>query len=380
MKKQMIYILIVIVSLMNLGCSNGTQETVGVVAETVEMVTESLEDLEEESTEEMLEQQVLGTLNHGPSHIMQEGEDPKPFVYNGGEFNFEYSVVASGTAKKMGFLMFVGGEAQPYKTDKNDNYEYMHYFEMQEDDIEEKISFIFTPVTGNQGETLSLNIVSIYNAQFIPDMIETSNYGGFHSELAATSELYFESEPEEYLDTTEYSNNSIITSLEGNKEEMTQDFIENELTAIFMTPDITREILDKEINSYILVNDNLQYAELGFTKDIPIDITYKIFGAEGIEYTTTFYINHQPISYDNITSFDTTIEEGSIHNINLTIEGGNLKDLNTFYAVSVPVHNNGNKSIMTPLYKSPSILLYDTTIYDNANIENNSNSFGVGKE
>nr|WP_319489713.1 hypothetical protein [uncultured Caproiciproducens sp.] len=61
---------------------------------------------------------VLGGIGHNPTNINRDENGKKlPFVYERGEISIPYEVSAVGKAKNVGFLVFVDGVSQPYKTD-----------------------------------------------------------------------------------------------------------------------------------------------------------------------------------------------------------------------------------------------------------------------
>lgn len=136
---------------------------------------------------------MMGAVSHGffNPNLDEDGE-MLPLNYNGEELKVEYTVNASGKAKNIGFLIFVDGLPQPYKINNTEgSYKFMHTSDLDKDDKDTRLTFIFTPVTGKQGDTLSISITSIYNPTFYPDMKETSTYGSYHAALETRSSLFF---------------------------------------------------------------------------------------------------------------------------------------------------------------------------------------------
>src|SRR5690606_24823954 len=116
---------------------------------------------------------ILDAMSHGFANpeLDESGEARLPLYYDGGELEINYFVNASGRAKNVGFLVFIDGKPQPYKINTTEaRYEYMHIFELEEDDKDTPFTFIFTPVTGKQGDTLDIIITSVYNPAFMPDI------------------------------------------------------------------------------------------------------------------------------------------------------------------------------------------------------------------
>lgn len=115
---------------------------------------------------------ILGSISHGPfEQDFDEIKNRNPFIFDGDEVALKYFINASGMAKNVGFLVFVNGVSQPYKIDDtNAPYEYVHIFNLKEDNADLPFMFIFSPVTGKKGDILDMNVVSIYNPAFMPDM------------------------------------------------------------------------------------------------------------------------------------------------------------------------------------------------------------------
>lgn len=135
----------------------------------------------------------MGALSHGffNPKINDNGE-MIPLIYNGEELKIDYTVNASGKAKNIGFLIFIDGLPQPYKINEEESYEYLHVLDLVEDNKDIPLSFMFTPITEKKGDTFRISITSVYNPAFIPDMKETSNYGGYHLTLEVVSSLAFQ--------------------------------------------------------------------------------------------------------------------------------------------------------------------------------------------
>ena len=135
----------------------------------------------------------LAALTHGSASpdFSESGEHP-PFSYDGGEFQLAYQYSVTGKLDAVGFLLFLDGKPQPYKVnDTTAEYEYCHSFAAGEEGEDQNFSFLFQPVTGSAGDTLTLTVVSITNPDFQPDMESTSSYGWYHKCLEYRTQLQF---------------------------------------------------------------------------------------------------------------------------------------------------------------------------------------------
>lgn len=302
------------------------------------------------------ETEILGTLSHSPTEFKTDGNaNVLPFEYNGGEFELKYEVKAEGKAKNLGFLIFVDGVAQPYKTDTKSDFKYMHYFELENDNEPLALTFKFIPVTGKKGDTIPLNVVSIYNAQFMPDLKKTSGYGGYHSELSSILQLRYNSDAPSVI-PEDYPQNKTISTIEERKDGITEDFLKIE-SQKYMGEAINNE-MDINVFNTTYYNDKEEIGKIAYRKEKPLKVKYCLYGAPGIEYKTTFFINHQPISKDEIMSHKTTLEKGMLSIIEFDIDVSKLDELNTFYIISVPTNYDEYPRIRGIISKTPSILIY----------------------
>ncbi len=73
-----------------------------------------------------------------------------------------------------------------------------------------------------------------------------------------------------------------------------------------------------------------------------------------MRYGISFFLNHKPISCDEVIAYDTTLSKGNVWVIEATIDTSKLDGFNTFYVVSVAAGNDYSM----PANKTGSILLY----------------------
>lgn len=171
---------------------------------------------------------IIGEIGHGPNEVnWTEDGEMIPFDYEGGEFSLSYHYSASGCADSVGFLLYLNGEPQPYKADGMEEFSYCHSFPV-EGTTEKDITFRFTPVKGDAGDTLGLTILSIYYPDFKPDMVESCSYGFYQGILSNQVPVRFLADPPETM--------PLVTGLEAaglktRDEKITKDFLENELPA-----------------------------------------------------------------------------------------------------------------------------------------------------
>lgn len=301
---------------------------------------------------------VLGSIGHSPVNPNRDDNGKiLPFVYKGGEMNIAYAVNASGKAKNVGFLVFVDGISQPYKTDSDATYTTMHVVNLVKDHEDYPFSILFDPVTGKKGETLSLTIVSVYAPDFMPDMVKTSGYGLYHDTLANNYEIRFEKDAK-LPDSSSLPKYRQIRNVKQSTEPITQSYIDR-LSVFSGMQTITLETLNKQVFAQQFFNgQGGLISNLQVNADGTLHITFKITGYPRARYRNTMYINHQALTDGENTSFETTLTKGNVSIIEGDLELSGLEGLNTFYVISTLCNVQELWEDGTPLIKTPSVLLY----------------------
>ncbi|MVO99728.1 beta-glucanase/beta-glucan synthetase [Paenibacillus lutrae] len=308
-------------------------------------------------TQNTLEEKTIvkGNLFHGfyNPQIDEKGK-MLPLQYNGGELTLDYSVRASGDAKNVGFLIFVDGKPQPYKLNKTvSSYQYMHTLQVKEDDQDTPFTFLFTPIIGKSGDNLHVSIVSVYNPSFIPDMKETTSYGGYQTTLETGTELIFNQDTE-MLDIAVFSQQEGLSNVHQSTEPVTEDLLKKH--SVMEKVDI--EALEKRVFSDLSVNGETKQDNFKMDKSGKLKIRFKLFGHPDLRYRNTFYINHKALDSEEVSSFETVLSKGNAVVVDAEIELDKLEDFNTFYVVSVPINANDFPDDVIIVQKTPSLLLY----------------------
>lgn len=355
--------ILVIIIITIIGCSKNNE------GEQTQLIDKTFSSEPQNPFKDKNDTVVLGSLGHRvPYPTLDKNGNPLPLEYNGGEFSFEYEVTAEGDAKNIGFMIFLDGIPQPFKIDDTDEqYRYIHNLKIDKDNEPIVYNFIFTPITGEKGDTLNLTVTSIYFPQFIPDMKETSSYGLYHSTLPVEIPIKFNSNTDK-LDNTMYSTEQYLSNTQISTYPINNEFIKNELSSSLN--EITMEDLNSEILTKVYYNDKKEMSNLLINKEGNLHITFKICGVPGAKYKNIFYINHNPISDDKLVCFDTTIKKGEVSVIDAEINVKELDDFSTFYIISVPINSKDYYNENVCLEKTPSILLYKDDLLSDEKLSN----------
>ena len=290
----------------------------------------------------------LAMLTHeAASADFSESGERLPFPYDGGEFRLDYRFSLTGKMDTVGFLLFLDGQPQPYKVnDTTAEYEYCHSFPTAED---QTFSFLFEPVTGSTGDTLTLTVVSITNPDFQPDMESTSSYGWYHKTLDSYVELKFNVDaPAAHSDLPPVR--EIFSQSEVREEKVTAQYVENELPK-YGWGGVSMDTLDSGIYYTFSCDGSLIYDNLRVSA--PVTLRFTMCGTAGTSYSIAFFLDHRPVKLDESTSCSITLSKGGVMELEAVIDPDMLGDFNTLYCVAVP-RGEG----FAPFFKSNSILLY----------------------
>lgn len=291
---------------------------------------------------------IIGEIGHGPNEVNWTADgEMLPFDYEGGEFSLSYHYSASGRADSVGFLLYLNGEPQPYRADGMEELSYCHAFPV-EGNTEKDITFRFTPVKGNTGDTLGLTILSIYYPNFKPDMVESSSYGFYQGILSNQVPVRFLADPPE---TTPLVTGLEASDLKTRDEKITKDFLENELPANGV---MDVEAIEEWPYYTISYDGKLVLDNINLSGKEDITVRYKLCGPERTKMNTVFYLDHQPVSFQGTFAQEARLTKGGVWVVDITLDANMIQDASTFYAISVPVEYGRSETAI----KTNSILFY----------------------
>lgn len=205
-KRSMLFCLIGVILFVLCGCTNYQKpmETGEVVSETVSNVftfpdqNMQITDATEPSSQMTIEQWqsvsmgskslTLGFCDYTPKN------DITYYTYSGGEASVNITMTAEGMEKVgVGIFLFLDGQIQPYRTEEETEYSYMHTF-YPENSKEYIIPLYLIPVTGESGEILEMQVMSVIWPDYFLDKGRTSIQHTSGTTGSATT-LIFEDTP-----------------------------------------------------------------------------------------------------------------------------------------------------------------------------------------
>ena len=282
------YVLILFVAVLLSSCGqtgNGEmQETVGNLFDNqIAQPSEILPDEENKIMPASLGFGLSGAYTEDLSHR-------RSYLYPGGEMNLGYWIEAEGYSNiGLGMFLFVDGQPQPFKTESDGTERYMHILYPPEG---KKITgqFIFTPVSGKQGNTLEIYTMHInYPAHSIddpPGVYQTFGAG------AIGSRMLLEQTPPSTIQPV-FQERILSSSITHT------DLAESEIRGW------SEEDLRSKLEYHFYVNGRKDFAELFSIADSePLDCRFEMWGCPNGEFTLTIFLNHEPVYVQDISTND----------------------------------------------------------------------------
>lgn len=289
---------------------------------------------------------VIGTVSHGIRKEDAKGLTENGYLTcDGGECTVPYRCSVSGEATNIGFLLFVNGQPQSYHTSETAEDTYCHVLELEED-VEKDFDFTFSPSAGKAGDTLELTILSVYNPNFMPDMVQTSSYGMYHQTLEINCTIKLETAPPSNAAQTITDN--AVESISTTEADLTSDYLSGPISLNYGMQELTQESLDDNIYNVVLF-DKTYITDNYAINSGSHSITLEMCGKDGTEYSVTPFINHKPIG----AAQSVVVKKGKISSLTVTLNADALENLQTFYFIAIPTDHENFFHI-----KTSSILLY----------------------
>lgn len=283
-KLSALLLVIMIMSAAMMGCENESPETTLPSATTIpDIFTEPPKPTTPALTHPMDSRPGSGGVSHGFGSDLPHNERGRYLVYEGGELHATYKLNATGDCARfdIGLFLFLDGQPQPYKTSEMDTYSYMHIFRGTADS---SIELIFTPVTGEAGETLELYGMFLLNPEFYPG----DPTGPFQTMGSATSstQLIFEATPDP-LELPDLPQCAVTQTVRN------EDLTASEIAGW------SAEDLEMGWKYTLKVNgsDSGVYS-YNIEKDSLLNLRLEIWGNPYTEYGIVFFVDHAPVAVE----------------------------------------------------------------------------------
>lgn len=296
------------------------------------------------SHHEEMQTDTVGYVEHGPAKTnLDEKGNPLPYEYNGKEFVLDYRVRMGGDAEYMGFLLFMNGKPQKF-TFTDEEKQYCNYIKLEENKENYDLELKFSPTVGKKDDTLLCSVVSIFNAKFKPDMVETLGYGINQSAWAVQFPIHYNANAVLSDDTCL---NDLISGDQYEQNKLRQSDIEDVFDMKI------EEMQDGSVYSGMLIDGQKKYDSYDISRLQKINIQYGLIGKLDTAYRVTFYLDNIPIHSKKMQ-----VEKNKLSWMNVSMNVKSINKNTSFYAIAVPASYNTLSDREQNVEKTSSILLY----------------------
>lgn len=242
-------------------------------------------------------------------------EEPQPdetgrkcFVFQGEEVTIPFQVEGCGLLVEhgVGFLLFVDGKPQPYRTSANGEYSYVHGFKKEDctyiystkdpetgenmDHYRLEVDFIFEPVAGEKGDYLECKIVRMYYPDYSQEKL--GDYRIRPYTLAnKISQFSFLLKITEDIPHTQHMP---VADRLYDWELITADVSAEEIEG-WTDDDMLKKVRTK---CYVNGVDRSEHNGMfwNVTKDDVIEVRFEVYGSPLLEFSLVYFINNRPVS------------------------------------------------------------------------------------
>lgn len=237
------------------------------------------------------------------------------YDYTGGELQLAFHFVSSFDYSQYGVgpLLFLDGIPQPYKTEEEPWYSYLHTYSPipnRSDADDNVITLSFIPVTGQAGDALELYITPVCDpdGNLLKDLGEEAFYllVQYGARDFCARVIFYETPPEPEL--PEIPDQVLSHSVTYEDEPRLRSW----------TPE---DLQQKHAYSYT-INGQTRPGSMtwyGFDQE-PITLNFQIYGNSYVKYTLVCFKNYQPISVDPEDILYVEVKDGQRTEVEVQID------------------------------------------------------------
>lgn len=274
--------------------------------------------------------------------------------YNGVPITLEFLLHNLNDTADYGIILFVNGIRVMYTTNEHNQFDFMHIFQLEAEEMERTIMVTFSPNSASVGNTVTVNIATILNPNYIPVSLDLPKNLMHHSFLSiAPYNVQINTS-----DNQKVLVSNIINMEEPLPQEMEDSFIRDSNDNTDSESSGVINELDN-ISQFMLFQESLDTIETCYTvqEDVDLKLILSWFGKSG-NYRVSLYINNEIVPvFDGNEYLDVEVDRKMIRTRYITIPADIIKNLNEFnhiYFIAVPL---GQEEVVS-LIKNKTKILY----------------------
>ncbi len=267
----------------------------------------------------------LGSVSIGfddRSHLNEMG----PYlVYDGGEMHigFHFFVTGSIGNDGIGLMLILNGTPQPYRTNENEDYSYLHtFYPPNKMGGTINVELIFTPVIGKSGDNLLLQAFHLIEPDYDPTG-ETKGFRVTNGSTCTDTQVIFNADPPacNRPDVPER-----IVNLSVQEDDLTNNDISGWSAEKLQTQYSFKYTTDAAQSSNMILN---------VSQESILHYHAEIFSPSIVQWSLILYIDNQPISVLSENEIHFSTPNGKKAVIDITINMAGYEEGSPFYAVLV---------------------------------------------
>lgn len=270
----------------------------------------------------------VGSLAIGPAGEPLRDENGPYRIYEGGEMLLPFEITTTGSIADngVGILLFIDGKPQPYKTDEEPEYAYLHTFYPGEDNGY-IFNFYFTPVTGSQGDLLEIYASSVLyptysRADGEAGMVYTSG------STASGFRLKYQETPLSgtYPEKLPWLSDSSVSFMDTTISD----------TAGWSDYQFREQIAYRFLVNGISDTGRTSRIAYGISASEPLSLRYEVWGSPYVHFGLVFFVDNVPVADIDAEPFMLEVHNGQKTVVEATLNLEQFDGESVIYAILVP--------------------------------------------
>ena len=285
--------------------------------ETVEnLFTNPPTTTEDSAPTESEEFPLVGWFNHG-------FVDKSPLVYTGGEVQIPYVISGEGApvAAGVGYLLFLDGRPQPYRLQEGQEYAYLHTIPLVRNQ-DMTVTFSFIPVTGAEGETLSLYFQPVHGPDLRPSDGNAFDAAGHVKLMPLRKEIMFQASPP--VQTLPEVPERVLSWSARYVDALPED-----------TEGWSAQDLLEKTAYRTAINDEKENGTIPLQPGEQVKVQQEIWGAPGAQFSILCYINGQPVSIREENLIFTENQQGKRLELEINLDISDIEKEMVLYVITI---------------------------------------------
>ena len=256
-------------------------------------------------------------------------------LYEGGEMHIPYAFTYTGSELSqygVALMIFLDGQLQPFRTNEDGTLQYVHtiYPEACSKETTVLLDLIFTPITGQNGDTMDLSIFckQLADWEWGNESVGMNGYTSCITTRLKFAHTPVKAELPEIESRIKAWSCSYTDATLAEYESWTEDSW-NKLSACMR--------IDGEGYGHQDDQSHQSYRYLyDVTSNAPMEVTLDMVNTSGVEYGVVIFVDNEPISTDLSDLIYVDNATGQRATISVTVDLSDFDGQSKVYAVIVP--------------------------------------------